>query len=94
MATTEKIQRITSKGQITLPIAWRRKMGTSTIVVRAKGETLEISPLRTLDDEDAQWVTLFDAVRDNGGKGIPVSKLIATLEKIDGVKKKPHGRTR
>jgi bifunctional DNA-binding transcriptional regulator/antitoxin component of YhaV-PrlF toxin-antitoxin module len=94
MATIEKIQRITSKGQITLPIAWRRRMGTSSIVVRAKGETLEISPLRTLDDEDAQWVTIFDAVRDNEGKGIPVSKLIATLEKIDGVKKKPHGRTR
>lgn len=94
MATTEKIQKITSKGQITLPIAWRRKVGTSTIVVRAKGETLEISPLRTLDDEDAQWVTIFDAVRDNKGKGIPVSKLIATLEKIDGAKKKPHGRAR
>ncbi len=94
MATTEKIQRITSKGQITLPIAWRRRMGTNSIVVRAKGDMLEISPLRTLDDEDEHWVTVFDAVRDNKGKGIPVSKLIATLEKIDGVKKKSHGRTR
>ncbi|OGZ05925.1 MAG: hypothetical protein A2845_03940 [Candidatus Lloydbacteria bacterium RIFCSPHIGHO2_01_FULL_49_22] len=83
MATTEKIQRITSKGQITLPIAWRRKMGTSTIVVRAKGDMLEISPLRTLDDEDEQWVTIFDAVRDNKGKGIPAKEISRILRKID-----------
>ena len=85
MATTTKprIQRITSKGQITLPIAWRRKMGTSTIVVRAKGDMLEISPLRTLDDEDEQWVTIFDAVRDNKGKGIPAKEISRILRKID-----------
>ncbi len=83
MAITEKIQRITSKGQITLPIAWRRKMGTSTIVVRAKGDTLEISPLRTLDDEDEQWVTIFDAVRDNGGKGIPAKEFSRILRKLN-----------
>jgi len=83
MATIDKIQRITSKGQITLPIAWRRQMGASTIVVRAKGETLEISPLRTLDEIDEQWVTIFDAVRDNKGKGISAKDFSKLLRKID-----------
>ncbi|MDO8561221.1 MAG: AbrB/MazE/SpoVT family DNA-binding domain-containing protein [bacterium] len=81
MITTQKIQRVTSKGQITLPISWRRRMGTNSILVRHKGDTLEISSLRTPDEEDEAWVTLFDAVRDNKGKGIPVEKMMATLKK-------------
>lgn len=90
---SEKIQRVTSKGQITLPISWRRKMGnTSTIVVRTNGDTLEITPLRTEDERDEEWVTLFDAVRDNNGKGIPAQELISALEKK--LSKKKHGRTR
>ncbi len=80
---TEKIQRITSKGQITLPVAWRRRMGTNSIVVRSRGEMLEISPLRTLDDEDEKWVTIFDAVRDNKGKGISAKDFSKLLRKID-----------
>lgn len=83
MATIDKIQKITSKGQITLPIAWRRRMGANTIVVRAKGETLEISPLRTQDEQDENWVTIFDAVRDNNGKGISAKDISRLLRKID-----------
>lgn len=93
MNTIEKIQRVTERGQITLPIAWRRKMGTSTIMVKTKGDTLEISPLRTEDERDERWVTIFDAVRDNGGVGIPAEEMISALKKL-AKKKKPHGRTR
>ena len=94
MTTAEKIQRVTSKGQITLPISWRRKMGNaSTIVVRTKGDTLEITPLKTEDERDEEWVTLFDAVRDNGGKGMPADEMIALLKK-NIAKKEKHGRTR
>lgn len=82
MATIDKIQRITSKGQITLPIAWRRRTGSSSIVVRAKGEMLEISPLRTQDEEDENWVTIFDAVRDNKGKGVSAKDFSKLLRKI------------
>lgn len=80
--STEKIQRVTSKGQITLPIAWRRKMGNATaITVEMKDDSLIITPLRTEDDRDEEWVTLFDAVRDNNGKGIPVDDMIALVKK-------------
>ena len=83
METAQKIQRVTTKGQITLPIAWRRRMGTNSIVVRTKGDVLEISSLRTPDEEDEAWVTLFDAIRDNNGKGIKATDLIKVLKKID-----------
>jgi len=84
MNTSEKIQRVTSKGQITLPISWRRKMGNaSTIVVRTKGDTLEISPLYTEDERDEEWVSLFDAVRDNKGKGIPAKEFAKMLRRIN-----------
>ncbi len=84
MIITEKIQHVTSKGQITLPISWRRKMGkTNAIMVRTKGDTLEITPLRTEDERDEEWVTLFDAVRDNKGKGIPAKDFAKMIRRID-----------
>lgn len=83
METAQKIQRVTSKGQITLPISWRRRMGTHSIVVRPRGDILEISSLRMPDEEDGSWVTVFDAVRDNKGKGIKATDLIKILKRID-----------
>ncbi len=94
METAQKIQRITSKGQITLPIAWRRRTGARSIIVSPKGDLLEISLLRTHDEEDEVWATVFDAMRDNKGKGIPIEKIITALEKSIGTKKKQHGRVR
>ena len=82
MKTTEKIQRVTSKGQITLPVSWRRKMGNvQTVIVSTQDDVLHIAPLRTEDERDEAWVTLFDAVRDNRGKGIPIEKMIRALKK-------------
>ncbi len=83
MKTTEKIQRVTERGQITLPIAWRRKVGVSTITVREHDGVLEIAPLRTQDERDEEWVTLFDAVRDNKGKGITAKELARMIRRID-----------
>lgn len=79
----EKIQKITSKGQITLPIAWRKKMGVDTIVVRTNGETLEISPARLVNSDADGYTTVFDAIRDNGGKGIKAKDLAKLIAKID-----------
>lgn len=94
MKIGEKIQRVTERGQITLPASWRRKAGVgASIIVKEKNGVLEISPLHTEDERDEQWVTIFDAVRDNGGKGIPVDKIITTLKRITRAKN-PHGRPR
>lgn len=80
----EKIQRVTSKGQITLPIAWRRKMGNATtITVVMKDDSLIISPLRTEDERDDAWVTLFDAVRDNEGKGVSAKEFARMIRRVN-----------
>ncbi|MBP6948939.1 MAG: AbrB/MazE/SpoVT family DNA-binding domain-containing protein [Candidatus Pacebacteria bacterium] len=82
MKTTsqERIQKITSKGQITLPVAWRNMTKTNTILVTQKGDTLHISPAR-LEKGDPAY-TVFDAIRDNNGKGIKATELVKILKKL------------
>ena len=77
---SEKIQKITSKGQITLPVAWRRAVKTNTIVVTQKGDILSISPAR-LEKEHPEY-TVFDALRDTNGKGIRARELVTLLKKL------------
>lgn len=76
----EKIQRVTSKGQITLPSVWRKEFGTDQVVVTAKGGKIEIAPVRRSRENE---YTVFDAIRDNKGKGIKAEDLIKVLEKIN-----------
>lgn len=100
MKTTAKprIQRITSKGQITLPIAWRRKMNTDMIMVRETSAGITISPARTFKmapgDRDDD-IIIFNADRDNGGKGIDASVFADMLRRSvekDKKSKRGHGR--
>lgn len=88
------MQRVTERGQITLPAAWRRNHAARTIVVRERGDLLEIAPLRTEDERDDAWVTIFDAFRDNGGRGIPADDMISALEGSLAKKRTSHGRAR
>lgn len=78
--THERIQKITSKGQITLPIAWRKLAKTNSIIVTQKGEMLQISPAR-LERTDGEY-TVFDAIRDNNGKGVEATELLKILKKL------------
>ena len=79
MQTIEKIQKITSKGQITLPVAWRRHTGADTITVTTIGNQIRIAPARL---QKVSETTVFDAGRDNKGKGIKIDRLIKILEKL------------
>lgn len=81
MITAQKIQRVTSKGQITLPISWRKATRANTITLVVKGNRIEISPARLKDENE---YTVFDAIRDNNGKGIKATDLIKILKRIDG----------
>lgn len=93
-----RIQRITSKGQITLPIAWRRKVKTDMIMVREIEGSIHISPAQTLklDSEDRDDdIIIFDANRDNGGKGIEAGVFADILQRSiekDKKSKRGHGR--
>lgn len=76
----EKIQNVTSRGQITLPVAWRRQFGAQQVLVTATGDKVEISPAKMRQEKE---YTVFDAIRDNKGKGIKARDLVKTLKKID-----------
>lgn len=76
----EKIQRVTSKGQITLPSVWRKEFGTDQVVVTAKGGKIEIAPVRRVKETE---YTVFDAIRDNKGKGISAKDLLKMLNKVN-----------
>ena len=79
MSTTKtKIQKISSKGQVTLPVAWRRAIDTDTIIVSISDDVLEIRPAKL---EQSGEYTVFDALRDNKGKGLKLKDLQTILEK-------------
>lgn len=76
------IVKATSKGQITLPAKWRKNFSTDRFLLKEKKGVLEVSPLdaSALEEEEG-WETIFDADRDNGGKGVGVDQLIKALKK-------------
>tara|TARA_B100000378_G_C17995510_1_gene395354 strand:- start:485 stop:730 length:246 start_codon:yes stop_codon:yes gene_type:complete len=58
----QHLGKITSKGQITLPISWRRANGDPKHVqLKEKNGSLVIEPVI---DESAEWETIFDSQRD------------------------------
>ena len=75
-----KIQRVTSKGQVTLPAMWRKEFPANQVIVVTSGNKVEISPVRIARDNE---YTVFDAIRDNKGKGIKAKDLAKILRKIN-----------
>ena len=80
MKTFEKIMHMSEKGQITLPVAWRSRIGTNVVrVIAGKGDRLEIAPVHAEEDDETGWVSIFDKDRDNGGKGVTVDDILRAL---------------
>ncbi|MFH1890358.1 MAG: hypothetical protein ABIJ91_02200 [Candidatus Kuenenbacteria bacterium] len=75
------IQKATVKGQITLPIGWRSKFRTNQFLIRRFNHKLEVFPA---DIDKLSEHTVFDAIRDNKGKGIQAKKMLEILDEIDG----------
>ena len=83
------IVKATSKGQITIPMAWRRQFNTNQFAVQCQGDKLILRPIDLkkilAKDRAGQSDTIiFDAVRDNNGKGIPAREFIKTIKKMNG----------
>ncbi len=76
------IVKATSKGQITLPASWRRSFSTDRYIIKEKQDKLEIVPINIEDLDKEQEYTVFDAIRDNKGKGIKAKDLLKVLKKI------------
>lgn len=80
--STKIIQKATSRGQITLPKAWRKKFNTNQFLVEAQETFLKIVPI-DIDDLE-EYEVIFDADRDNGGEGILGTDIIKMIQEIDG----------
>ena len=83
-----KIVKATSKGQITLPISWRKKFNTDQFILSYKKNIINIQPLminKIIKDKsrDKEEI-IFDADRDNRGVGIEADEILSILRKIDG----------
>lgn len=77
----EKISKITSKGQITLPISWRKQTATNQVLIREKKGGLEITPFHIENINKNTEYTVFDAIRDNKGRGISAKDFLKILKK-------------
>ena len=75
---TTKFAKSTSKGQITLPKEWRGQFNTDNYIMMIHSKQIVIKPLDL--DEIAEEEVIFDADRDNKGKGIPIDEMIKMLK--------------
>lgn len=76
------ILKTTSKGQITIPASWRKKFNTNQFTAVMKEDKLEIKPLiLEKEKEEVKEFTVFDAIRDNKGRGIKAKDLVNILKK-------------
>lgn len=81
---TAKVVKTSTKGQITLPKEWRKHFDTDTFVVKMYDKKLIVEPLTiTFEEEDEEGEEIiFDADRDNDGKGVPIEDVMAMLQEI------------
>lgn len=80
MPSTNRTSRITSKGQVTLPASWRKKTKANAVLIRDVRGVLEIHPLRETERGD---LIIFNAERDNKGKGIKAKELLKILRSLN-----------
>ncbi|OGJ61900.1 hypothetical protein A3C37_03715 [Candidatus Peribacteria bacterium RIFCSPHIGHO2_02_FULL_53_20] len=78
---TSKIVKSTPRGQITLPKQWRSHFSTNNFIVEMHQDRLVIHPF-DLAQATAEEI-IFDADRDNHGKGIPAREMIRLIKKIN-----------
>ena len=71
------IQKATSRGQITLPAKWRRQFKTNSYIIELRDTDLKIKP--TLLGKD---MIVFNAARDNKGKGIIADNFIKIIDSM------------
>lgn len=74
------ILKSTSKGQVTLPAKWRRNFNTNNFIAQEKDDILEIRPIIIDRELDKEEYTVFDAIRDNKGKGIKAKDLAKIIK--------------
>lgn len=72
------IQKVTTRGQITLPKVWRDENEGSLVQVEIRDGSLVVRPAKLDSDDEVVW----SAARDNNGKGIDDKEFIKLLQGI------------
>jgi AbrB family looped-hinge helix DNA binding protein len=75
-----KVVKSTVKGQITIPKNWRDKFNTDNYLLEMQKGQIVLKPI--LIEEIANEEVIFDAGRDNDGKGVSVTQMIKMLKDI------------
>lgn len=75
-----RIVRATPKGQITLPKEWRDLFKSDNFLIQMDSIQMVIKPVDL--DAMAMEEVVFDADRDNEGKGVSVDEMIRLLKKV------------
>lgn len=78
-------------GQITIPKEWREKFKTNSFFAILRKNSIVIKPVPEIpemtkeeweaEENEGHWTTVFSAVRDNKGKGIPLDALMKVIKK-------------
>lgn len=78
-----KVVRSTSKGQITLPMSWRAQFKTDNYLLRMNKKQIVVKPvyIEGFEVGELEEEVLFDADKDNNGKGVSVDEMIKLLKK-------------
>lgn len=77
---SSKVIKSTERGQITLPQKWRTNFKTDNYLIEMHDDRLVITPF--IIEKPTKDEVLFDADRDNGGKGVSADDIIKALKKI------------
>ena len=78
------IAKATTKGQITLPAKWRKNFSTNQYLLIERKNSLEIKPVELEKLTSKTEYTVFDAIRDNNGKGLAADDLVKILKDLNG----------
>ncbi|MEK7523557.1 MAG: AbrB/MazE/SpoVT family DNA-binding domain-containing protein [Patescibacteria group bacterium] len=78
---SSRVIKSTSQGQITLPKSWREKFKTDNFILQIESNQIVIKPVR-IEEMETEEEILFDAERDNKGKGASPDEIIRLLKKI------------
>jgi bifunctional DNA-binding transcriptional regulator/antitoxin component of YhaV-PrlF toxin-antitoxin module len=83
-----KIGTVTSKGQITLPMSWRKQNKVNQVLITENNNSLVIEPMEIKNykkrDVDTGEKIIFDADRDNNGEGIDADDIIKMIDELNG----------
>lgn len=77
---TAKVIKSTPRGQITLPKTWREQFRTDNFLLQIHGKQIIIQPVHI--DQLEEEEIIFDADRDNDGKGVTPDEIIRLLKKL------------